>query len=229
VGKQRDFKLNNFKNILNRRFMDKDYWEAFYAMQNKELKPSLFAKYVVEKIAKEQNNLIELGCGNGRDAILFANNQLNVLAVDQCKSEIEFLSHTYRKFENIKFKQKDFTSLPNDKKFHIVYSRFTLHSISSEQEKQVLKWAYKNLESEGFFCIEARGQKNEIYGKGEPVEGEKDAFILDNHYRRFINLEVLCTELKNIGFIIKQADENKGFAPYNGEDETYIRVIACKL
>jgi tellurite methyltransferase len=207
--------------------MDKDYWEAFYAMQNKELKPSLFANYVVEKIAKEQDKLIELGCGNGRDAILFANNQLNVIAVDQCKSEIDFLSHTYRKLENIQFKHKDFTRLTNEQKFDIVYSRFTLHSISSEQE--VLKWAYKNLESQGFFCIEARGQKNEIYGKGEPVEGEKDAYILDNHYRRFINIELLSAELEDIGFTIKLAEEKKGFAPFNGENETYLRVIACKL
>jgi tellurite methyltransferase len=209
--------------------MDKDYWEAFYATQNKELKPSLFAKYVVEYIAKEPHKLIELGCGNGRDAILFANNKLNVLAIDQCKSEIDFLSRTYSLLENIQFKHKDFTRLTNDQKFDVVYSRFTLHSISSEQEKQVLNWAFQNLNSNGFFCIEARGQKNEIYGKGNPVEGEKDAFILDNHYRRFINLDLLCKELKNIGFIIKKAEEKKGFAPFNGEDETYIRIIACKL
>jgi cyclopropane fatty-acyl-phospholipid synthase-like methyltransferase len=70
--------------------IDKVYWEKFYKQQNKDLKPSLFAKYVYDTYAKSGQTLIELGCGNGRDAIYFANKGLHVNAIDQCSDEINF-------------------------------------------------------------------------------------------------------------------------------------------
>jgi tellurite methyltransferase len=208
--------------------MDKNYWESYYTKQNRELIPSLFAQYVKKNYINDKTSLVELGCGNGRDAIFFAESKIQVLAIDQVQSEIEFLQHRFEKLYNIKFLQADFTALNNDLKFDIVYSRFTLHSISSVEEKRVLQWAYNNLLKNGVFCIEVRGQKNEIYKLGEPVVNDPDAYIYDGHYRRFLNFDVLCNNLITIGFSLDLAKEEKGFAPYNNDDETYIRVIAKK-
>lgn len=208
--------------------MDKNYWKNIYSKQSEGEQPSLFARYIVDNHVVENKNLIELGCGNGRDAIFFANANANVVAVDQCDNIIELLDHRFQKVGNLKFKCLDFTCMDDVTKYDIVYSRFTLHSISQSQEDGVLSWAYRNLNVGGCLCIEVRGQKNEIYKVGEPVDGEPDAFILNGHYRRFLNFEDLCNALKNIGFHIDFADERKGFAPYNGTDETYIRVIASK-
>ena len=63
---------------------------------------------------------------------------------------------------------------------------------------------------------------------GEAVPNEADAYILDNHYRRFLNFDSLCEDLKKLGFTLDFAAEDKDFAPYNGQNETYIRVIARK-
>lgn len=208
--------------------MDNIYWENFYSKQNAELKPSLFAIYVNEMIKDNNKNIIELGCGNGRDSIFFANNNHDVLAIDQCKSEILFLQNQYRQIENLVFRCDDFTSLNLDGRYDIVYSRFTLHSITKDEERRVLKWAYDSLNSNGLFCIEVRGHKNEIFRLGEAVDNEEDAYIYDNHYRRFLNFDNLCSDLKKLGFSINFAAEEKDFAPYNGENETYIRVIAEK-
>lgn len=208
--------------------MDKNYWKNIYSKQSEGEQPSLFARYIVDTHVVDKRNLIELGCGNGRDAIFFANANANVTAVDQCDNIIELLNHRFQKVDNIKFKCLDFTRMDDAAKFDIVYSRFTLHSISKSQENDVLSWAYRNLNYGGFFCIEVRGQKNEIYKVGEPVDGEPDAFILNGHYRRFLNFDMLCKSLETLGFSIDFAAEKKGFAPYNGTDETYIRVIASK-
>ena len=208
--------------------MDKNYWKNIYSKQSEGEQPSLFARYIVDNHVVENKNLIELGCGNGRDAIFFANANANVVAVDQCDNIIELLDHRFQKVGNLKFKCLDFTCMDDVTKYDIVYSRFTLHSISQSQEDGVLSWAYRNLNVGGCLCIEVRGQKNEIYKVGEPVDGEPDAFILNGHYRRFLNFNDLCNTLKTIGFRIDFADERKGFAPYNGTDETYIRVIASK-
>lgn len=190
--------------------------------------PSLFARYIAETLEIDGKSIIELGCGNGRDAIFFANANALVTAIDQCDNIIELLNYRFQKVSNLQFKCTDFTCLNDSTPYDIVYSRFTLHSISKDQEENVVNWAYRNLNPDGKLCIEVRGQKNEIYQVGTPVEGEPDAFILDDHYRRFIHFESFCKELEHIGFKIDYAKEQKGFAPYNGTDETYIRVIASK-
>lgn len=213
--------------------MDKNYWKTIYSKQSKDEQPSLFAQYVNKAIGIEGKRIIELGCGNGRDAIYFANSEAaKVDAIDQCDNIIELLQIRYQQINNLSFQCCDFTNMKdkaNNEKYDLVYSRFTLHSISKEEEKQVLCWAFHNLIPNGTLCIEVRGQKNEIFRVGKPVEGEPDAFILNNHYRRFIHFETICKELESIGFYLAYAKEKKGFAPYNGEDETYIRIIAIRL
>ena len=208
--------------------MDKNYWENIYSRQSEGEKPSLFAIFIAENYDIKGKNLIELGCGNGRDAIYFANANANVDAIDQCSNIIELLSYRFQKVDNLHFKCLDFTCLDDEHQYDIVYSRFTLHSISKQQEEKVLRWAYRNLTKDGKLCIEVRGQKNEIYRVGTPVEGEPDAFILNDHYRRFLHFETFCQDLITMGFNINYAQEQKGFAPYNGTDETYIRIIATK-
>lgn len=208
--------------------MDKNYWKNIYSKQSEGELPSLFARYITENLNIEGKSIIELGCGNGRDAIFFANANAHVTAVDQCDNIIELLDLRFQKVDNLKFICTDFTCLDNNTKYDIVYSRFTLHSISKAQEENVVNWAYRNLNPNGKLCIEVRGQKNEIYKVGLPVEGEPDAFILNDHYRRFLHFESFCKELEEIGFKLVFAKEEKGFAPYNGTNETYIRVIATK-
>lgn len=210
--------------------MDKNYWKNIYSKQSEDERPSLFALYVTENIGVEGKTLIELGCGNGRDAICFANANANmVVAVDQCENIIELLQHRYQQVGNLDFQCRDFTCMEDGTPYDIIYSRFTLHSISQEQQHDVIQWAYRNLKDGGKLCIEVRGQKNEIFQVGEPVEGEPDAFILNDHYRRFLHFETFCEELRSCHFQIDFAKEQKGFAPYNGQDETYIRVIASRM
>ena len=208
--------------------MDKNYWKNIYSKQSEGEQPSLFARSIADTLFIEGKQLIELGCGNGRDAIFFANANARVMAIDQCENIIEMLNLRFQKIDNLQFKCLDFTCLDDNSNYDIVYSRFTLHSISKAQEERVLQWAYHNLNPNGKLCIEVRGQKNEIFQVGTPVDGEPDAFIFNDHYRRFIHFESFCEKLKSLGFGLDYAKEDKGFAPYNGTDETYIRVIASK-
>lgn len=208
---------------------DKNYWEYYYAQQNSERLPSLFAQYVYTLTDNRKDlKIIELGCGNGRDSVFFAQNGLCVEAVDQCDTEIAYLQSEYKNIPNLKFKCNDFSSLDNLNTYDIVYSRFTLHSVSEAQEMKTLEWAFNNLVHSGMLCVEVRGTKNEICGLGTPVEDEKNAFIYDNHYRRFIDFDTFCHQLSRLGFTITYAEEKKGFAPFKGTDETFIRVIAKK-
>ena len=68
---------------------DKKYWTEYYTKNSKPTDASTFAEFILPKLS-ENKNLIELGCGNGRDSIYFARNKLNVVAVDQVEDEIDF-------------------------------------------------------------------------------------------------------------------------------------------
>lgn len=78
----------------------------------------------------------------------------------------------------------------------------------------------------GFFCIEVRGKKNSLYGLGKQVD--KDCFIHNDHFRRFVDIDVVCKKLQNVGFYIVLAEENINFAPIDKENDYFVRIIAKK-
>ncbi len=208
---------------------DKTYWENYYKAGVAPEEPSLFAQHVLNEHASVGDSMVELGCGNGRDARYFAANGIGVLAIDQCASEIDQLIHTNGKYDNLHYEAGDFTELPNsDEPFDIIYSRFTLHSVNAEGQRKALEWSHRNLSALGRLCIETRGQKNELYQRGAAVEGEQDAYIYNDHYRRFVDFEEFKQEITQIGFVVIRAAEQTGFAPFEDTDYHFIRVIAQK-
>lgn len=207
--------------------MDRDYWKNYYQahLSTKEQQQSNFASFCMKRFFKSGANLIELGCGNGRDSIYFAKNGIHTLGIDQCENIIDFLNKHYGT-DNLSFQSGDFTALPNAKeKFDIVYSRFTLHSINAKQQDNLFAWIRANLKESGILAIECRGYKNSLYRLGVMVE--EDAFIYENHYRRFVDFENLCETLGK-DYEILFAKEDKGFAPFNGEDDFFFRIITCR-
>ncbi|WP_299546292.1 adenylyl-sulfate kinase [uncultured Helicobacter sp.] len=208
---------------------DKGYWYQFYTNHMQAEKESHFAAFCMKNYFKSGQSLIELGCGNGRDSLYFAKNNLKVLGVDQCDNVIAFLQQY--KNHSLKFQCADFTKLDlcssaGGGAYDIVYSRFTLHSITQNQQNRVFEWVRNHLQDDGLFAMEVRGHKNSLYRMGIPVIDEKDAFIFENHYRRFLKFDMLLEELKDFNIIY--AKEDKGFAPFRDEDDYFIRVIAQK-
>lgn len=206
---------------------DKQYWEKFYSEQKMPFKESGFARFCMRNYLKPENKLIELGCGNGRDAIYFYRMGLKVTAIDQCAKEIKFLNDVIGN-DNLRFKSDDFSALKISQKYDAIYSRFTLHAISRKQQDATLLWAIQHLNPAGLLLIEARGTKNELYGLGEPVKNEKDAYIFDSHYRRFINKSEIVAFLKKNELAILKSSEAKGYAPFNGTNYKFIRIVAQK-
>lgn len=206
---------------------DKKYWENFYTNQELVRKPSLFAKYCVKNFLHSGYKILELGCGNGRDSIYMAKNGMYVLGLDQCKSEIEFLNNNFSN-KNLSFAVKDFSKLDGLSKYDAIYSRFTLHVISLSQEDNLLSSIAKHLNKKGYFLIEARGTNNEYFSKGIKVANEKNAFIYQGHYRRFLDMKEFCDRLKANNLKIISAAEDYNFAPFKNTNQKFIRIIAVK-
>ena len=208
---------------------DAGYWNEYYnnhpvTMDNDE---SQFARDMLNYMEMGKD-LIEFGCGNGRDSIFFAKNGLNVTGIDVSENAITMLQDCC-KDTGMKFIYEDFSSASVI--FQTVhdycYSRFTLHAITASQEDFMIKNAYDTLKGNGGkLFIEARSIHDDIYGKGDCVG--KNAYIYEGHYRRFIILEELIEKLKNIGFKILYSAENRDFAPYKEQNPVLIRVVAEK-
>ena len=121
--------------------MDKSYWESYYTKIQKPFDSSTFAKSVLNKMTPNQT-IIDLGCGNGRDSIYFAENKIRTLGIDQSSVAIKNL----KPFENsyLNFEISDFSNLKKEK-FDYGYCRFVLHSINEAEEENLMNWLSKNI------------------------------------------------------------------------------------
>lgn len=202
---------------------DKSYWEQYYKKNPNPVEPSTFARFT-SGFLHPGNSLIELGCGNGRDSVFFAQNNLNVTAIDQVESEMDYLNHKYSLY-NLDFKADDFTRLTSDKSYDYVYSRFTLHSINEEAESRVLKWIGSNLKDQGYFFLEVRSINDPMFQKGEKISDNEN---VTTHYRRYLNLEDTINKIEKCGLKIIYQLESQGLAVYKDDDPMLIRIVAQK-
>ena len=206
--------------------MDYKYWDEYYTKQKAPIEPSKFAQDIIGYL-KDGKKVVELGCGNGRDAVFFAKNNIDVLAIDQSESSIKNLNDKYEN-NNIEFIADDFikTNRLVESEFNYVYSRFTMHSISEEEEDVLLQRVYDTLKEEGLLLIEVRSVKDDIYGLGKEIT--RNTYVYNEHSRRFIVMDELINKLNSVGFNIIFADENNNYAIYKDENPTVIRIIAQK-
>lgn len=214
---------------------DEGYWDKYYSDRKERNElfsiPSLFAIDIFQKYMGGGGNgkhLIELGCGNGRDSVWFARNGINVTAIDSSQVVIKELQNRIF-LDNCTFICDDFVNAESiyQIQYDYCYSRFTLHAINEREETQILLKAYSMLKDGGYLFIEARSIHDKKYGLGQAVE--KNAYIYDGHYRRFLDLAEVAIKLKSIGFDITEQEESDLFAPQKGDSTVCIRIVAKKV
>jgi len=198
---------------------DKEYWDNFYKEHRENKVPSSFAEAISSLSLYRLNGkrLLELGCGNGRDAFFFSSKGSSVTAIDLSSEEIGYLEKLYA--NQVNFVCGDFTQLSSYRNFDCVYSRFTFHSIDEASEDKVLSQLPDVLIAGGLFFLEARSEKDEaldkVFGKG--------------HYRRYLNFEKTVEKIEKQGFRIIEKNESQGLAKYKEEDPFVLRIIAERL
>jgi SAM-dependent methyltransferase len=204
--------------------MNKSYWNNYYSHTPPPLEPSPFAVYVLPRL-ETGKNLIDVGCGNGRDSLFFSRNGLNVTAIDESEVAIESIKKQNGAIRAITDNFVD-TAVFGTQNFDYAYSRFSVHAIAEDQEPRLLENIYRSLVAGGYLFIETRSVLDEFFGKGEAAG--RNAYIHDDHYRRFIVMDELINSLSAAGFEITESGQNSGFAVYEDEDPIVIRVIARK-
>ena len=179
------------------------YWNNFYKKFNL-IEPSNFAKFIMNKFKGKKMKILDAGCGNGRDSY-YLSTEFDITGVDS--------SILLENKNNCNFIKDDMIYLDKTN-YDIIYTRFTFHSITNEQQETFIK----SIKSNSYLCMETRSDKSQNnfrhYG--------------DNHYRNLTNFDYIKKLLLENNFKIEYLVEEDNLALYKDENPICIRIIAKK-
>lgn len=153
--------------------MENEYYKA-YDQRYKQVheKNMLWAttkntKEVIDVIEKykisKRDKILDLGCGEGRDASFLLNEGYNVTAIDYSNEAINKCNElTNNKYQE-NFKQLDIFKDLLDDKFKFIYSIAVMHMFVLDiHRNKYLKFIYNHLEDSGLalICVMGDGKKS---------------------------------------------------------------------
>lgn len=148
--------------------MKNDYYKAYdkryrQTYENNSLwEISERTKEVIDTLKKykitKNSNILELGCGEGRDAIYLLDNGYNVLGVDDSFAVIDKCNElTNYKYVN-NFKQLDLIENSLNEKFDFIYSVAVIHMfVLDEHRNKFYNFIYDHLKDNGIALIISMG------------------------------------------------------------------------
>ena len=202
-----------------------NHWDEYYKKDNIPTYPSPFAEYVANKLSNQQT-ILEVGCGNGRDATFLASQGHLVTGLDRSAEAIELCKKLYSD-DSLEFFFGTITDIEkiNKKKYDLIYSRFVIHAMSLNEEIKTLNMSHKLLNKDGQFFVECRSINDPLSRKGDILSNTER---IEGHYRRFIILEEFKQRLVQVGFKIIKTIESNGLAKFGKDDPVVIRIHAIK-
>ena len=208
-----------------------EFWKAFYAKRDLRHTPSPFAQWCLENFLPDTSNILELGCGNGRDSFAFLHHNLPVIALDACDLAIaDNIEHqkTLALAVQGDFLTLDFSKLDTltSHSINTIYTRFVLHAIPENLEDTILDYATEKLPAGGRMLHEFRTIRDPLMQEGEALsETER----LTTHYRRFLNPDVIREKLTTRGWKELFFVESNELAVFGNENPVVARIVVEKL
>ena len=205
-----------------------DYWNAFYRKRNIPDYPSQFAISLMPELYP-QSYILDIGCGNGRDALFFAQHGHHVVGIDASKAGVNTALENARKqvltANFMPVNVYDISSYAyfiehHRECFDVIYARFFIHAIDPSGEMSFWQIAKSCIKKNGKVYIEVRTVNDALRMSGKKIsETER----ISDHYRRFIDPSVLIKNAENNGFSLEYKVIGQGMAKFRGEDPEVIR------
>lgn len=150
---------------------DKNYYEAYddryKQVHEKSLKwftdtPSKIVEDVLKKYqVPKTSNILEIGCGEGRDASYLLNQNYNILATDISPAAIGFCKIAFPEFAD-SFRVLDCLSQRCEERFGFIYAVAVLHMlVLDEHRKSFYEFIYGQLAEDGIALICTMGDGEE--------------------------------------------------------------------
>lgn len=171
---------------------------------------TIIVEDIIIKYHLEKENILEIGCGEGRDARYLLNKKYNVLATDISKEAINYcIKEDQIHKDNYKVLDALSDDISNDK-YGFIYSIACLHMLVLDEDRsKYYKYIYNHLKDNGYALILTMGD-------GE-IESSSDISKAFNNIKRthqesneeldiattscrIVNFDTLLKEVKNIGF-----------------------------
>ncbi len=206
-------------------FGRKKHWNKYYSKNDLASTPSSFAQVVANQLAPS-SKVIEVGCGNGRDALFFASEGHTVFAIDASETAISICQQS-AKSDVVQFRAgvlSDFAGTL-DPGFNAIYCRFVLHAMPLADELTLLSSAAKALPPGGMLFIECRSIRDPLARLGEAISPTER---IHGHYRRFIILDELRERVHSAGFCITSVIESNNLAVCGQDNPVVIRLFATR-
>lgn len=202
------------------------HWNEYYAASQSFVTPSDFARVVNSKIPSG-STILEIGCGNGRDACFFNAEGHTVVGIDSSHEAIAYCCRRSQHelltfFHGNAWQYRNAAPL---KGFDVIYARFVFHAMPLEEEIATIKSASHLLRPDGLLFIECRSINDQLAREGEFLSHTER---INGHYRRFIIMDELIQRLESNDFKILEAVEGNGFAVLNDDDPKVIRICCQK-
>jgi len=208
-------------------------WDSTYK-DNKRIwgdQPSALAAYACRylkagNLSEKTVEILDLGCGYGRDAKYLAGTiNCRILGIDNSSEAIEMANQSLPADlkPSVRFQYCDF-SRTDDSKFDILFASMVYHLLTATERQAFTEIIKKKLKPGGLIFLSMLSPKDpEHYGKGKPVENEANSFQ-DEKFIHFCTREELESDF---GFLtINELSEHEYYEPRsNGEVHHHILWI----
>lgn len=184
-----------------------------------------FARRVLEYAGTDLWDILDLGCGTGKDTLYFAQKLHRVTAMDFSENSIDALDQEIkkRKLRTIRSIIGDISEqLPfKNKSFDAVYAHLSLHYFDTLRTISIFREIHRVLRTGGLLFVKCKSEEDPLYGQGEKI-GD-DTFMTD-HVRHFFTQKFLEEMLQD--FTIREIRRSR--ASYDGKESAFVEAIAEK-
>jgi SAM-dependent methyltransferase len=202
-----------------------DYWSTFYRTKAAKVpaEPSSFASWVASR-APRPTSLVDVGCGTARDSLWLAGQGIEVLGLDYSAPGLRFAAERAEELgREAAFRRLNLYDLrqvltlggivARERSADAVYARFLVHALEDDGRHNLWRFSRQALRnSRGRLYLEFRTEATE-HEFGE-------------HFRQFVQPEVVTAELAGYGFRIEHCEDRYGLAVHRNEDPRVCRIVA---
>ena len=175
--------------------------ELWFGKNPSEIVVKVIEKYGVSK----QSDILEIGCGEGRDAGFLLQNGYNVLATDVSKQAITRCKELYKKHSQ-SFSTLDFVEEKLEQRFDFIYAIAVLHMLVLDEDRRAFyRFIQEHLRADGVALITTMGD-----GKTQMQTDCLRAFDIVERQFKGHKIEVVATSCRMVtdAELVAESEEN---------------------
>lgn len=167
--------------------------------------PTPIVLNIIKELKINKNDrILEIGCGEGRDAIALLKEGYNVLATDISREAIDYCRNLLPE-QSKKFQVLDCLNTSTNDKYHFIYAVAVIHMLVLDEDRQKFyKFIYEHLEEHGLALICSMGD-----GETEYQSNIDDAFDIQKREHVSGDVMVAATSCRMVSFKTLESELQK--------------------